>query len=339
MNRRQVSVGLGVAVIAAVLGIGVAYLVASRPPATAKPKDCAPSHKLVPPCGAWWGTYAGTGLADLAGREALAGRKFDLVHVYHDFDDVFPTPAEASLTPARWLFYDWGSRIFGQTGICWGAIAAGDYDRAIDTEAAALRSFGQPVFLSFAAEPEDNVGQTCAPDRTGGVNGTAGQFVAAWRHVHDRLVGAGASNVIWVWNVSGASGPGTLQLYPGDAYVDWIAWDPYNWYRCDGRHARWTSWSDKVAPFYDVLTRAGLTAKPWMLAEYGSDEDRASATRKGDWFRAIAREARAHWPMIKAFVYFDRDHGDCEWNVDSSPDATAGFVQVGHDPYFNQPHS
>ncbi len=338
MNRRQASVGIAVAVAAVMLAIGVSRLVTAIRPAPTKPRSCAPTRELVPPCGAWWGTYAGDSPGDLTRREALIGRRFDLVHAYHDFDDVFPTPAEASLTPQRWLFYDWDNRIFGREGICWGAIAAGAYDHAIDAEAAALRAFGQPVFLSFAAEPEDNVGQACAPDRTGGVNGTARQFVQAWRHVHDRMVAAGATKVIWVWNVSGASGGDALQLYPGDAYVDWIAWDPYNWYRCDGRRGPWASWSDKVGPFYDALTEAGLTGKPWMLAEYGSAEDPVSASRKGDWFRVLPQQARTDRPLIKAVVYFDRDHGDCKWNIDSSPTAAAGFVEAGHDPYFNQPH-
>lgn len=340
MNRRQTIVGAAIVVAAVVLAIVVPRLVVmARSPAPGTARDCAPDDKLVPPCGAWWGTYAGDSPSDVTGREAVVGRRFDIVHTYHDFDDVFPTPAEASLTPSRWLFYDWDNRIFGRTGICWGEIAAGAHDRAIDTEAAALRAFGRPVFLSFAAEPEDNVGRGCAPTRDGGVNGTARQFVEAWRHVHDRVVAAGASNVFWVWNVSGSSSADALRLYPGSAYVDWIAWDPFNWYRCGGHDAPWWPWSDKVGPFYDALTRAGLTGKPWMLGEYGSDEDLGSATRKGDWFRAIPHQARADRPLIKAVVYFDRDHGDCEWNIDSSPDATAGFAQAAHDPYFNQPHA
>jgi hypothetical protein len=42
-------------------------------------------------------------------------------------------------------------------------------------------------------------------------------------------------------------------------------------------------------------------------------------------------------------VYFDRRAtpvpGDpCAWPADSSPQARAGFVAAGEDPYLNQPH-
>jgi beta-mannanase len=162
--------------------------------------------------------------------------------------------------------------------------------------------------------------------------------VAAWRHIKNVFDADGVTNLVYVWNVVGSDAPFSYSFYPGDAYVDWIAWDPYNWYHCDGRRGPWGSWSDEVGPFYQALTQAGLTSKPWMLAEYGSDDDPASPARKGDWFRALPRQARADRPLIKAVVYFDREHGDCQWNIDSSRAATAGFVAAGHDSYFNQPH-
>src|SRR5664279_4943023 len=64
-------------------------------------------------------------------------------------------------------------------------------------------------------------------------------------------------------------------LYPGDAYVDWIAWDPYN------RNTPWLSFSAMVTPFYDWLTDNGYGGKPFMLAEYGVVEDPANPHREG----------------------------------------------------------
>jgi beta-mannanase len=63
-----------------------------------------------------------------------------------------------------------------------------------------------------------------------GVNGnTPGQFVQAWRHVHDIASAVGATNVTWVWcpNVTPINNLG--EFYPGDAYVDWTCLDGYNW--------------------------------------------------------------------------------------------------------------
>ena len=59
-----------------------------------------------------------------------------------------------------------------------------------------------------------------------------GEYVAAWRHVHDIFTSVGANDVTWVWcpNVDPDHKMQSLgSLYPGDAYVDWTCLDGYNW--------------------------------------------------------------------------------------------------------------
>src|SRR6266508_2823726 len=109
--------------------------------------------------------------------------------------------------------------------ISWASIASGGQDAQIDTTAARVKAYGRKLFMAFHTEPEPQVGKY----------GTAAQFVAAWRHIHDRFAAKGVTNVVWVWQVTGSSNWYSLYkggLYPGDAYVDWIGWDPYNWYTC-----------------------------------------------------------------------------------------------------------
>jgi hypothetical protein len=90
-------------------------------------------------------------------------------------------------------------------------------------------------------------------------------------------------------------------LYPGDAYVDWIAWDPYN------RNTPWLSFSAMVTPFYDWLTDNGYGGKPFMLAEYGVVEDPANPAAKADWFTAAGQSLTdGEFPNLKVVVsYFD----------------------------------
>ncbi len=65
-----------------------------------------------------------------------------------------------------------------------------------------------------------------------GVNGNkSGEYVTAWRHVHDIFTAVGANKVTWVWcpNID----PNRIFLdlasqYPGDEYVDWTCLDGYN---------------------------------------------------------------------------------------------------------------
>ena len=87
-------------------------------------------------------------------------------------------------------------------------------------------------------------------------------FVAAYKHLHDRLAADGVVNVAWVWNVSGYSGDEPIypSLYPGDSYVDWVAWDPYNWYDCSVHTTTiWQSFDSIVQPFYSWVSQGNLS--------------------------------------------------------------------------------
>ena len=39
-------------------------------------------------------------------------------------------------------------------------------------------------------------------------------------------------------------------MWPGTGYVDWIAWDPYNFAGCRGRP--WQNFTATVNPFYQL---------------------------------------------------------------------------------------
>ena len=99
------------------------------------------------------------------------------------------------------------------------AIANGQSDAYITKFADAVRALNLPVAISFGHEMNGNwypwgTDQTSAP-----------AFVAAWRHIHNLFVQAGASNVIWVWNPNIINPVPQVQLqpyWPGDAYVDWV---------------------------------------------------------------------------------------------------------------------
>src|ERR1041385_3758054 len=116
-------------------------------------------------------------------------------------------------------------------------VYAGTYDAYIQRWATAAKSWGHPFFLYF--DPEMNgwwypwgEGKTS----TGAiVNGnSSGDFVKAWRHVHDIFTSVGATNVSWVWGPNHMSTssqyPPLAGLYPGDSYVDWTSLSVFNRY-------------------------------------------------------------------------------------------------------------
>jgi hypothetical protein len=302
------------------------------------------SDRLVPREGAWWGSYPGQAAGDVEAREALYGRQVDVLHRYHDWNDVWPTTAEqAYAAQGRFLYEGWENRVFGGTTVCWSDVAGGAHDAAIDAQARRLAAFGQRLFVGFLHEPEDNLGP-CQPDA---VNdpladmGSAEEFRAAYRHIVERVRPV-APNVVWVFGVMGHDPATSWSFYPGDDVVDWVAWDPYNWANCAGRTSdRWRSFQQIGQAMYAHLDAVGNT-KPRMLGEYGSHDDPAMGGKE-QWLRDLPAVLRTAMPKLKAVVYFDRPDtrfptDPCNWAVDSSPAATAGFAAAGADPYLNQPH-
>lgn len=313
----------------------------------AGPTGCGEvSAKLVPSCGAWWGMYApasaaigwdhGRAVDDV---EAQVGRRFDIVHRYHDFSNTgsngaFPDVYERrQMREGRLLFFAWESRIFSSgTVLTWADVYGGRYDATIDAVAARIRDTGVPVFLGFDHEPEDEPAK-----------GSDADFVRAWRYVHDRFAAAGADNAVWVWTMMGWSGhyDRYAGLYPGDRYVDWVAYDPYNFHACNGSRV-WKSPSETIGPFYRWLDEHGIGAgKPRMLAEFGTNVDAADPTAKRRWFEEFPAALKAH-PKIKAAVYFNSagmttTTATCDMTMNHDASALAGFIRAGRDDHLRQP--
>ena len=303
----------------------------------------AVNAKLVPAQGAWWGDYVSSNTSDVVPRENLVGRKFDITKFYHDWNDTFPTAAETQLVQGgRFLYLAFNTRDFSNSAnnTCWGAVANGSQDANIVRIANNVKAAGYKLFLSFAIEPEGSDGTPC--NASSQVFGSAADFIGAWQRIYTVFQQQAVSNAVWVWNVTGGAPSTAFTFYPGDQYVDWIAWDPYNWYDCSGHNDPWIELSTKASTFYNYAMSNGHGNKPFMLSEFGSDEANAGdGHSKGTWFRNIAAAVAVNQPNIKAFVYFDRGTANpgCLWNIDSSTGSLSGYTDAGHNAYFNQPHS
>jgi beta-mannanase len=316
----------------------------ATPGLTATPKNhaCQPgkvSDKLVPSCGAWWGAYVsadnygGDNAKALAAFEGASGRQIDIVHRYHTWNESFPDSAEKSAAAGgRMLYLSWESQTDGQSGqqgVSWRDVAAGKYDAVIDRVAARLKELQTKVFLDFDQEPDDRV-----------YAGKDVDFASTYRHIHDRFAEKGVTNVVWVWTVSGWEGVyfRYADLYPGDNYVDWIGYEPYNWYVCHG--IDWQMPMDIFKPFYQWVQVGEHRNKPIIVSEYGSFENTSGDPQsKGSWMRAVPA-ALKELPNIKAAVYFNKDYSGClRASIDTSADSTRGFADAGHDPYVNQRHA
>ncbi len=241
---------------------------------------------------------------------------------------------EAAGTTGRRIYFSW--KVDSGSG-AWAEVAAGGYDEVLKSVAAVIDRSNQTVFLTIHHEPENDA------------EGTAEEYVAMWRHTRDVIEkeladGPGTGSVAWVMNYKGHIDGGGLDevdaYYPGNNYVDWIAFNPYNWKYCGGES--WQSFAEVARPMVEYLTTNGrfLTAgeaKPLMVGETGVHEGRGETESKAQWFADVSATLQTEeFAAIKAVVYFNQvDPNFCDWYWDSSPESAEAFAAMVTDPFFH----
>src|ERR1051326_8974654 len=214
----------------ALLGSSVAFVVSGFS-ATVVEAQAAPS--------VYWGAYMDGAPFDTTAMdrfEADAGRKESIVHWGEPWQMngqmmAFQTAQyeavrlRGAIPMIDWLSWNLGAPI-DDPNYSLARIYNGTYDSYIRTWATAAKAWGHPFFVRFDHEMNGNW-YPWSELRNGN---HAGDFVRAWRHVHDIFTSVGATNATWVWTINGVFStsiplPG---LYPGDSYVDWTGMDAYN---------------------------------------------------------------------------------------------------------------
>ena len=259
--------------------------------------------------------------AAVAAFERTIGRKLAINNVYAPWTGPMP------LATARWDLARGTIPMITWARARAGQIAAGADDTMIRGVARQLKALRAPVLLRWFGEMD------LVQNRA--YTGTPATFVAAWRRIHHIFKRAGAANVRWVWCPNGESyARHTAQAYyPGNAYVDWVCADGYNWAPVLPGTS-WSSFEEIFTPFYEWVLSVG---KPMLIGEFGTVEGAPGA--KAAWFTQAERTMRTQFPGIRAVVYFESDHQNSaryfNWSVTSSPSALAAFRAFAHDPYFS----
>jgi hypothetical protein len=194
---------------------------------------------------------------------------------------------------------------------------------------------GQHAFGSNGRTDADKVTEPC------GLTGCYGdpnqydgpeRYIAAYRRVHD-LVASIAPNIKWVWNPNGRNWPlasvapwnDYSNYYPGDAYVDWVGVDAYNWGQLSGNGYSWT-WATFDYMFRDVLAdlAARYPTKPQMIPEMSCVEDAGDPNRKAQWIRDAYQSAYFNYPLLKVVAWESEVVWDGAWSPDGTPQHVTG---------------
>lgn len=229
-----------------------------------------------------------------------------------------------------WLPWDpSGSLHDGQQAFALSRIINGQHDSYIRRWAAEAKAWGHPFFLRFAHEM--NGDWFPWSERRNG--NSAGEFVQAWRHMHDIFTQAGATNVTWVWcpNVDNPDRIPLRELYPGEGYVDWTCMDGYNWGTNPVNPYIWKGFYDMFKPTYDQLL-ALAPGKPVMVGETASSEIGGS---KPAWIAdALGTQLPVNFPNIEAVLWFNWNVDSMDWAIESSAASKRAFAAAIASPYY-----
>lgn len=236
-----------------------------------------------------------------------------------------------------WASWDYAGDHYNQPRFSLKTIINGDHDEYITEWAIQARQWGHPFFLRMNWEMNGNW-YPWSEARNGN---QPGEYVKAWRHVHDIFSQVGAKNVTWVWCVSVEykNSLDVVSLYPGNQYVDWVAMDGFNW--ANDRNMPWGSFEEVFAPTYEVLSKLAAD-KPIMIAEVGSIENVDSADptlSKAFWIEeAFNNTLPQVFPRIKAVAWFNWNQGNpaYTWEIDTSQESLEAFRRGIASDYYAQ---
>ncbi|WP_433220934.1 glycoside hydrolase family 26 protein [Dactylosporangium sp. CS-047395] len=212
-------------------------------------------------------------------------------------------------------------------------IIDGTWDAYIKARAREFAAVGRPILVRWGHEFNGN----WYPWGIANNNNDPSLYVRAYRHVHRLVTAAGARNVQWAWAFNNGSSPDEpyndpAAAYPGDAYVDWVGIDGYNWGfgpSWDPAGDHWTSFEATFATAY-AKARAVAPHRPVMLGEFASTEDGGD---KAQWIDAMNTALRGGaFPAVKLLTYFDVIKEE-PWSPGSSPAALAAFKSWVRQPY------
>jgi hypothetical protein len=204
-------------------------------------------------------------------------------------------------------------------------VADGKLDSILHAAAGKLAAFPARLVLDLSGEPDSQVSwMTDATMKSRWLSG----YQRMLRHVHALFAADGVTNVVWNYVVGGFSGDSTIyqNSYPGDGYVDWITWDPYDTGCTSG--SPYATFNRFYSRLENGLLGTGARAKPYAIGEYGFGTGCQVA-----YLNRLVADLEL-LPKIHALIYFNRTGQ----TYTLSTQGWTAFTQAGTDPYLQRSH-
>lgn len=291
-----------------------------RPTASASPTSSAPAPSTssaspsassadpvaIPGTGSRAGIYWGV-VGDPAGAMQRSGQTL-ANHTYASFSGTVPTDRMVTVRDNN---ATWSQVAAAQPG----TTLYQNIARWADT----LKQRGRQTLLAYHHEPE------LLPNER---FGDATQYAKAYQHVVSIFRARGADNVLFVWQMtdwafrtSTSDREYAAKWYPGDAAVDVVGADAYNWYTCGHGQGRWMQLESLFGP---AVAFAKAHGKQAALPEFGSVSD----ARRADWIQTAGKYLAANDQTVIAAFYFNHKptnpaNADCTWPLSTQAEFDA----------------
>jgi beta-mannanase len=249
-----------------------------------------------------WGVFTGSNLSDLNEFERKVDENPDYLayFVHWANHDGMLNPWTKSVVYDRdrtlVLFWEASDYIIGgtnQPAYSYKAILRGDHDKYISDFAKNLKDYKGPIILI----PFSELNGDWSP-WSGTKNGnTPAEAVKAFQYVHGFF--SEVPNVSFGWAVNAFSVPNTPEnqipyYYPGDAYVDIVGVDGFNF------GDPWLTFDQKFSAALSTLAQYN---KPTFIFSFGS----APGSEKAAWLNDALNVQLPRYPNVKAWIYFNQN--------------------------------
>ncbi len=307
-----------------------------REPAPPAPPPAAPPAGPVLPAtpgkaeilasGKHFGMSTGT-TEEFQGLEASLQRQADMTGFFKGFDTGFDRDRVVAAWSAGTIpVMTWETRPLASTtdttDYSLRKVADGTFDAYLTSYAQAVAALRMPLVIRFDQEMNGNWYRWAEFENP---QVAKGDYVAAWRHVHDVFQAQGANDyAMWLWSPNRVDNlgrfPAITNYWPGEQYVDQVGMTGYLRaedrapFTFEGTYGKTLAALRKIAP-----------GKPLLLSEVGATED---GGHKAAWLTSFFA-GLANAPDVAGFVWFDyavTSNGRTDdWRIDSTPRSYAAF--------------
>ena len=311
----------------------------SQPPSDDNP---VPSLKITgnyDGCGI--GTFIQDGMpnaAIISTYETIISREVSVVMWFLDWTYPFPTAtceiinAHGSVPMITWMPMKWADGTDETYSL--ENIIAGNCDSYISSFANSAKSWGKPVFLRWGHEMNGNW-YNWSGYNNGSNEAAVAKYKEAWKRIYITFEALGANNVTWVWcpmneNIPDQPWNYADKYYPGNDYVDWVAFDGYS-----RQSNSFKSFDQIFSAIYSSFS--SLYNKPIMIGEMSSAT--SEIHNKSSWITdAFIKLKSSSYSKIKLYIWFNQakteSDGFCDWRADSLLAHKISFEAAMSDPYY-----